>query len=354
MLFKFYHVLTLIIFVIYINEIQCFLNKQKKIINLAFPVNNKYINFLYIALVSLLENSNKHTIYNIFIQIGNDCSKKNLKLIIQLEKIYFNCFIHIIDMKNDFYGTIVGRLDISAYYRLKLPILCPQLNRIIHIDSDTLILKDLMELYTLNFEGKYILGRLDILADELDSLGVIINNYINTGVLLIDLYNLRKYNYTYKFMEYIYYNNNHKYLIHHDQTLLNFICHDKIGILRPKYHMWPFRNKKDILNANKAFRIPYKRHELFKDLYDPFIIHFPGLYKVYIKERGGIFHEKYYKYSLIAEERKRNIKFGFTKKFKEYFIHLIKKILFRYQPKKILYFFLMCLIAVKCYFFFFM
>ena len=308
--------------------------QTEKKINLAFSVNNRYINFLYIALVSLLENSSKNTVYNIFIQIGYDFSKKNINLIIQLEKIYFNCFIHIIDMKYDFYGTIEGKLDISTYYRLKLPILCPKLNRIIHIDSDTLILKDLMELYTLNFQGKYLLGRLDILADELDSLGIKTNTYINCGVLLIDLYNLRKYNYTDKFMEYIKYHNNYKYLNHHDQTLLNYVCHDKIGYFRPKYHMWPFRNKKEIINTNKAFRTPYNQAEFLADFYDPFIIHFPGEFKKNIKEKGGIYHEKYYKYSLLAEERKTNKKKNGFFKFNDYIIHLIKKVKYRYKKKK--------------------
>ena len=88
-----------------------------------------------------------------------------------------------------------------------------------------------MELYTLNFEGKYLLGRLDTLVDELDSLGIQTKTYINSGVLLMDLYNLRKYNYTEKFIEYNEHNNNIAYLVNHDQTLLNYICHDKIGLL---------------------------------------------------------------------------------------------------------------------------
>ena len=42
---------------------------------------------------------------------------------------------------------------------------------VIFLDTDTIVLKDLTEFYTLNFENKYILGRLDTLADELDSFG---------------------------------------------------------------------------------------------------------------------------------------------------------------------------------------
>ena len=335
--FKLILLLAIISIFLFQIESKRLLYKLKKTINIALPVTNKYINFLYISLVSLLENSDRNTIYNIIIQYGNsNLNIENSKLILELEKIYFNCFIHIIDMKYDFYGTIQGALDLSAYYRLKLPILCPGLKRIIHLDSDTLILKDLMELYTLNFNGKYLLGRLDTLADELDSLGIQTKTYINTGVLLFDLYNLRKYNYTGKFIDYTKNNNNATYLVHHDQTLINYICYDKIGILKPKYHMWPFRNKLHVLRTNKAFRTPYNNSEFIKDFYDPTIIHFPGKSKICIKEKGGLYHEKYFEYSILAEERKKNIKFSYFEIFKKYIGHYFQKIKCRYNKEKLI------------------
>ena len=334
MALKFCNILILIIILLLFSHTKRLINKQKKIINIAFPVNNKYVNLIYIALVSLLENSDNNTIYNIYVQRGELFKKSNSKLLRNLEKIYFNCIINIINMKSDFSEALEGKLETSTYYRLKLPILCPKLNRIIHIDADTLILKDLMELYTLNFERKYILGRLDILVDELDYLGIHTDTYINCGILLIDLYSLRKYKYVEKFLEYIFYHNDYRYLNHHDQTLINYVCHDKIGILRPKFHMWPFKNKKEVISTNKVFRIPYNEDEFIKDYYDPFIIHYPGYGKKNIKDRGGIYYEKYFKYYIIAEERKKNTKFGFFKMFSTYFLHYYHKIKLRYKKKK--------------------
>jgi lipopolysaccharide biosynthesis glycosyltransferase len=254
-------------------------NKQKKIINIAFSLNNKYINYFYTSLYSLLENSHKNTIYKIYIQIGSSFHNNYKEIIKKFETIYFNCFIQFLDMNNDFSGAIRGLLDISTYYRLKLPILCPDITRIIFLDSDTIVLKDLTEFYTLNFENKYILGRLDALSNELDSLGIYINNYINGGVLLMDLHNLRKFNYVDKFLGYIKLHNNYRYLNHHDQTLVNYVCHDKIGILRPKYHMWPFKNESEIKQINDRFRIKYNITEFIRDYYNPVIVHFPGGYK---------------------------------------------------------------------------
>ena len=333
MYIKLYYIFIFIL-VFQFGETKRLSNKQKKYINIAFPVNNKYINFLYISLISLLENSDKNTIYNIYIQVGEMFDKNNEQLLYDIEKYYFNCFINIINMHTDFNGVIEGRLDISAYYRLKLPIFLPNINRIIHIDSDTLILKDLMELYTLNFNGKYILGRLDILVDELDSLGIQTNTYINSGILLIDLYNLRKYNYVDKFMEYIKEHNDLDYLNHHDQTLINYVCYDKIGVLRPKYHMWPFRNKEDVLTKNKIFRTPYNEEDFINDFNDPFIVHFVGEDKVDIFFKWGKFYDKYYSYSKIAEEKMKNIKFNPFKKILNWVIHLWNKLIYKLRSRK--------------------
>ena len=273
-------------------------NKQKTIINIAFSLNNKYINYFYTSLYSLLENSDKNTIYHIYVQIGTFFDNNYKEKIKKFEKIYFNCFIHFLDMKNDFSTAIQGRMDVSTYYRLKLPILCPNINRIIFLDTDTIVLKDLTEFYTLNFENKYILGRLDILANELDSLGIYINNYINGGVLLMDLYNLRRYNYVDKFLEYIKLHNNYRYLNHHDQTLINYVCHDKIGILKPKYHMWTFDNEEEIKQFNNRFRIKYNITELIRDYYNPFIVHFPGRAKTMVKKAKYL--KKWEEYTELA------------------------------------------------------
>ena len=238
------------------------LNKQKKKIIIGYALNNEYANYLYTSLVSLFENSDRNTIYQISIQIGRGFSQNNKDLILSLEKYYFNCFIQFIQMNDgEFGGAIIGYLDISVYYRLKLPILLGNINRIIYIDSDTLIFKDLTELYTLNFYEKYILGRLDMITDELDKLGTFTKTYINDGIILMDLYNLRKYNYYQKFIDYIKKNKNVNYLNHHDQTCINYVCHKKIGILRLKYHMWPFLNEEEVKQFNNILRIPYNENE---------------------------------------------------------------------------------------------
>ena len=282
-------------------------NNQKKVINLSFPINNRYVNYLYTALVSLFENSNNNTIYKVYIKVSDQFDINNKYLLYDLEKIYFNCFIIFINMNKDFSHVVSLKGDVSTYYRLKLPILLPKVNRIIHIDGDSIILKDLMELYTLNFDGKYVLGRLDQMVDELDSLGIYTKTYINCGVLLLDLYSLRKYNYVDKFMEYINkYRYNYQYLNHHDQTLINILLIDNIGFLEPKYHMWPFKNNTEVINFNNKLRTKYNITKLIQDYYDPFIVHYPGRGKTNMSI-NTIYHKNYIKYLQLSNDIRNKI-----------------------------------------------
>ena len=272
------------------------LNKQKKTINVVFAINNDYINYLIGCLISLLDHSDKNSVYEIYAQVSDSFKDTNLCLIYGLEKKYFNCFIHIINMGNEYHKYISTNIDTSTYYRLKLPVLLPSKRRIIHIDADSTILNDLMELYTLNFNDKYILGRLDMLVEELDSLGIYTKNYINCGVLLMDLYSLRKYNYVEKFNDYLNNHNNDKYLNHHDQTVINYVCKDKIGILSPKFHMWPFKHNYDIIEFNNKLMTKYDIKDFIKDFEEPYIVHFPGHFKKNENKKSSFFYELFDKY----------------------------------------------------------
>ena len=115
---------------------------------------------------------------------------------------------------------------IAAYYRLILPELLPNINKIIYLDGDTLTLDDLKEMYDINMDNYYYKGFLDIYIEEFLPNN---NNYICSGVLLINLENLRKDDIINKMYDYMIKNNDN--LEHHDQTIINGVCSEKIGIL---------------------------------------------------------------------------------------------------------------------------
>ena len=147
-----------------------------------------------------------------------------------------------------------------------------------------------------------------MITDELDPLGIFTKIYINDGIILMDLYNLRKYKYFEKFINYIKEHGNVNYLNHHDQTLINYVCYNKMGILRPKYHMWPFLNEEEVTKFNRKLRIPYNESEFLEDYYNPFILHFPGHFKKQEKYKNGTFYKTYTEYSEKAKSIKNILK----------------------------------------------
>ena len=73
-----------------------------------------------------------------------------------------------------------------TYYRLFTPLFIP-LNRIIYLDTDVLILNDLIEMYQADFNNNYVLGTLDVFSYGVDHLGIKSDKYVNAGALLIHL-----------------------------------------------------------------------------------------------------------------------------------------------------------------------
>ena len=85
---------------------------------------------------------------------------------------------------------VVGKYTPAVYYRLSLSDIIKDLDKIIYLDCDTIVHKDLTELYIIKM-GKYCY--MGFPGHEIGYM--VINgtrNFINSGVLLINLKELRK------------------------------------------------------------------------------------------------------------------------------------------------------------------
>jgi lipopolysaccharide biosynthesis glycosyltransferase len=172
-------------------------------------------------------------------------------------------------MGNNFWYLSKCRLTQVAFYRLLLPIFVDT-NRILHLDLDTLIFKDLSEIYHEDFKDNYILGILDYLSHGVDYLGLKSEKYINDGVILINLEKIRKDK---KYYDLINITNN-EYLKNDEQTAFNFVLYPKIGIFPNKYVFFNFYDKSDIKLYNELLRQKIDVKQLEKLYKDPTIIHY--------------------------------------------------------------------------------
>ena len=247
------------------------LKHNKYNIHISISINNKYIYPALVSIESLLINCNKsRTFITYHILCPPDFSEINLKKLKTLMNRYsFNLELIFYNMGNNFRHFSKGKLSQVTFYRLLLPIFV-DINRIIHLDLDTLILKDLSEIYHEEFNENYILGILDFLIDGVDYLGLKSEKYINAGVILINLEKIRNDK---KYYDLINVTKN-EYLKNHDQTALNYVLYPKIGIIPNKYIFFNFNDKLDIEFYAKLLRQKVDVQELVKLYKDPTIVHY--------------------------------------------------------------------------------
>ena len=272
-------------------------NKNKTKISISYSTDNNYIYPALVSMTSLVLNSDNDTFYNIYILHSPDFTAESKKFLKSIEDKYpYICQIEFINMMNLYKGLSSNiRTPTSAYYRLSLQDVLPEVDKIIYLDGDTLIFQDLKELIELDMKGNVGLGLLDSIPDAIESFGFKNATVLNTGVLLMDLKGLRKYGYSKKIEDFII-NNKHR-LIQQDQTILNVVMQDRIAPFPPKFGIWAFSSKEEKEeHLNKQWsRLKYNETEFFYACNHPVILHFiwpKPFWRIYTK-----FYEKWWDYA---------------------------------------------------------
>ena len=202
--------------------------------------------YLIIDLYSLLEN-NKN-IQKIYLLLETD----NIKDIPNLDKIIkkYNVKLEIINFNNIF-DKLVNKGNINrdtiysnfCFARLALPSLVKE-EKIIYIDTDAIVLKDISHLWKIDMTDYYVAGCKDygIIRDgTYERLGIN-GKYVNSGVIILNLKKIREDNIQEKWFEVI--NNNE--LKYPDQDALNLICQNH-ELYLPSMYNYTWNVTKEIM-----------------------------------------------------------------------------------------------------------
>ena len=181
---------------------------------------------------------------------------------------------------------------VSAFYKLLLSEFIPD-DKVIYLDGDTLVLRDLKEMINLNMNEKIILGFADDSYRLLYRYKIKSFKYICSGVLLINLKNIME-----KFLVFIKKNNDS--LTQVDQTVINIVLHQQIGFLPPKFGIWNFIDETELLKHNncsiKEYGITaYDETQILKAFKNPYILHF--IHKPWRNQKsyyGNKYNKKFY------------------------------------------------------------
>ena len=290
-------------------------------IAVAYGLDNKYTYPTLVSMISVLENSSRYTFYTFYLLVEKNIFKQeNKDKLMNLEDKYERCKINILELTNEnLKYARTNRYPMAAYYRLLLPDLITDFNRVIYLDGDTLVFNDLTEMFNLEMNNNIMLGFVDNSFQKAEEFGIKTYKYVTSGVLLINLKKLRKYNYTAKFFDFI--EDNKDKLTQEDQTVINIVLHGKIDLLPPKYGMWNFVKREDLIKHNCYGNInsnikAYDEKEVFKAWKLPAIIHYvrakPWKRKNSFTHRE--FHEKWWDYAKKSDEFNEILKYYGGKK----------------------------------------
>ena len=260
------------------------------IVPIAFSLDNNYLFPTLVSMTSMIFTKENNTFYEIFILISEEFNEENEEFLTDFCLYFYKeCNMTLINTAQLFYdfGTTNENIPLSTYYRYILPELIQKHNKIIYLDGDTLVLKDLTNMFNQNVDdGIYFIGVPDYISDELDQFNIKTNTYINAGVLLMNLDSLRRSNFFQNFSNFV--KAFPMSLTHHDQTAMNVLAVKHIEILRPKYGIFSFINEEEAEEYNAKLRSPYDSNEIKCAFNNPTIIHYAGEIKPWKQDSSSI------------------------------------------------------------------
>ena len=230
------------------------IDKFTKVVPVFLTINSAYAPYAAAAIHSLTEHADPKRYYRVIIlhdglNLVNRIRLRSLvtrNVALQFKKISHSLYLKAVIMYcakrkglGDFFSAAV------YYYRFFIPRLFPQYEKAVYIDSDTILLDDVGKLFDLEMGENVVMAmpdpKVSVIREFRDyvdkAVGVPHKEYVNDGVMLMDLKKMRKMKYLSTMVDLI-----KKYdadLVAPDQDYLNVILKGRIGKLDARWNMEP-------------------------------------------------------------------------------------------------------------------
>lgn len=287
---------------------------QDNNVAVALASNDYFVPYMSTLLQSIQEHSSKGWNYDILI-ITQDISEKNRSILKKQLAAADNFSIRFLDPTEFIEGYhffVRGHFSMETYYRLVLPELLPQYNKILYLDSDMVVQDDIAKLYREDVNGYLLAACHDADTaglyngyepDKKDYTDCVLKlkkpyQYFQAGTLLI---NLEEFRHTYTVEEILKFAASQKFQLL-DQDILNKLCEEKVKFVDMAWNVMVdfggIRQSQIISLAPKWLNDLYKESRK-----QPKIIHYAGPEKpwLYPEMDFGIEFWKYAKKSPYYE-----------------------------------------------------
>ena len=220
---------------------------KKAEIPIFFACDEGFVKYTMVSMKSIMENADRSRKYHIYILHMGITEATQAKVLAMADEEFAIDFVDVTDKMK----SIADKLPIRDYYsnttyfRLFIPDMFPQYRKALYIDSDTIVVGNIAELYDHKLGKLYagvcpdrVVAQTDILGDYVEKvLGVKRTRYFNAGVMLMNCSQFRENHLLDEFLEML-----HVYLfvVAQDQDYLNLICKDQVLYMEPKWNAQVF------------------------------------------------------------------------------------------------------------------
>lgn len=213
-------------------------------IPVLMTTDDKYIYQAYVVLYSMCKNSSCEDKFEVTVLCDVTLEDKFRNRLLEITKLFSNISVNFYEVNPLFFINASSDyyVPVASFYRL----ICADVindDKAVFLDSDLVVNLDIAELYEIDIEGYYLAGVKDIFPIQYPNFArdyardnnlAGFEDYINCGVLLMNLDMIRRDGLVQKFLDGI--KDNNRFV---DQDILNRVCHGNIKILPWRFNMTP-------------------------------------------------------------------------------------------------------------------
>ena len=218
----------------------------KPIVPIFYAADENYLPYLIVSMSSLIANADRNYAYRIYILTTGFSETAQAKLQKYADADFeiecVNISHRMEEVKNalqlrDYYTG-------ATYYRIFIAEMFPQYEKAIYLDSDTVILGAISDLYNVDVTDTLVGAVADGAVAAVpefrvytkEVLGIDYRKYFNAGVLLMNLKKFREDGFYQKFCLLL---KTYKFKVAQDQDYLNVICKDKVTLIGEEWNRMP-------------------------------------------------------------------------------------------------------------------
>ena len=214
-----------------------------RIIPIFYACDDAFVKYTIVSLHSMIKNASKEYNYKIYV-LNTNISEDMRNRLSDLQNDNFEV---IFTNVNSYLDNLSEKLPIrhyyskTTYYRLFIAEMFPEYDKVIYIDSDTIVQGDISKLYNTEIGDFYMAGCREQAMEQVDVygtyceevVGVSRHQFFNAGLMLINCKQFREKKVLDKF---IFHLGEYNFIVIQDEDYLNLICKDHVYWLDQRWN----------------------------------------------------------------------------------------------------------------------